>query len=782
MRLAFQRSCAPVCLLLCLLAGCQPVREDRSINWSGDGKSVSFQHGDEGVFLADKETGKLTKIFQPGADVIATGSPLWSPSGKRVLFTTASSVVKGQPAAILPFWDTTSDPAGNVYAQQEIVYTCYLHEETPGQPQIEPTKLFGASCDHVGYVAANLAVRWHPKGDRVLFVQRDKNRKHGLYEFDLVTKKTRPVFPHTADALIFDWSPDGSQLACLLADNPSGKNDGIWIGQPDGEWWQVPQSAQFAVPELPSTLEQLRATRPAWTGDGKRFAFPAWVAGPTAKAPGRCFLRIATRDGHKVETLAEGPEPYHDLHWDSDGARLGVVRGSEKATLHIVSNGGELSEAVNRQPVRQFVGWNTTGKRLAYLAPDGEPAAGSEWALLFVPDEHGRDAVFVADGDGSEAGRAVFTGMRVTFPQWSPKEDKLSLWFTFTPTYHSALSLLLGGGLRRGDPAALFDPASGKISWLATSSQEKAQVGHYYLLKRDYTTAWKWYEDAMKDWPAAQSTKLDASTLFTPDGVRRFSEPQDIRFFEYHCLTKLGRRDEAKAKLAAFRKAFPPTLEPDPKPNPNNGDAPLRQAFAPDGLLALLLRDFYCAEVFLSLDAISDAETYFRDEMKMATTDTARLSSATVLGQILLLQNKRQEYAELTTGTFAPVLMKLTKDRDPAAPSDPPELAFVTEFGGPFALMPLFAPSFLKGIPEKDVRALIEPWEGLRAKANTSASRGWCDQVLWAVYDRVGMEKERQEVVKRLGSDPGGESQNVEKGIKEFRATLKLLKPLAQRR
>ena len=30
--------------------GCgQPVREDRSINWSQEGKAVGFQHGQEGV-------------------------------------------------------------------------------------------------------------------------------------------------------------------------------------------------------------------------------------------------------------------------------------------------------------------------------------------------------------------------------------------------------------------------------------------------------------------------------------------------------------------------------------------------------------------------------------------------------------------------------------------------------------------------------------------------------------------------------------------------------------
>ena len=42
-----------------------------------------------------------------------------------------------------------------------------------------------------------------------------------------------------------------------------------------------------------------------------------------------------------------------------------------------------------------------------------------------------------------------------------------------------------------------------------------------------------------------------------------------------------------------------------------------------------------------------------------AETDTARLSAAVVLSQILLLEGKHDEYAELSTETLAPMLLKL---------------------------------------------------------------------------------------------------------------------------
>src|SRR5262249_52313473 len=133
----------------------------------------------------------------------------------------------------------------------------------------------------------------------------------------------------------------------------------------------------------------------------------------------------------------------------------------------------------------------------------------SMWAVLLRPDPLARDAVYLADGAGEQPGKPVFSGMRVTFPHWSPDEEKLSVWFTFSPTYRSlpsaALSSWLGGllnvSLRRGDPAAVFDVKTGKISWMTVNPNGKVQVGHYHLLKRDYAAAWRWYAEAEREMP-----------------------------------------------------------------------------------------------------------------------------------------------------------------------------------------------------------------------------------------------------------------------------------------
>src|SRR5262245_71737 len=135
MRSALRSSYAPlggaVMVLSLLVAGCgQPVREDRTITFAPQGDAVGFQHGPEGVFVADKQGGGLTKIFQPGEGTLATSTPLWAPDGKRLLFTTAAPadgarVTVGQPRR-------DPDPAGNIHLQQPVVYTCWLRDA--GEP------------------------------------------------------------------------------------------------------------------------------------------------------------------------------------------------------------------------------------------------------------------------------------------------------------------------------------------------------------------------------------------------------------------------------------------------------------------------------------------------------------------------------------------------------------------------------------------------------------------------------------------------------------------------
>jgi tetratricopeptide (TPR) repeat protein len=306
------------------------------------------------------------------------------------------------------------------------------------------------------------------------------------------------------------------------------------------------------------------------------------------------------------------------------------------------------------------------------------------------------------------------------------------------------------------------------------------------LLKHDYAEAWRWYEQADRELPAPQPRQ--ASQLFAL--LQDLSAPGDYLFFEYYCLTKLGRADEAKAKLAQFEETFFPKFpleKPDPLLRTQIDGRPMEQVLQdvldPNRLSGALLRDLYVAEVFLSVDAAADAEGYFRKSLEVAPTDPARLSSALVLAQLLLIEKKPGDYLDLVADVVAPLLVKLYKP-----PAGGPMLG-VTDFAhvqdglcqtaGGLTVLPLLAPDFVAGLPEDRLRAALPKLKTVAEKAGDDQSRMAFDLFFHTAYQRLGMEKEREWAAERLRRNPQvGETAVNEKArelIRETRAGLAAL-------
>lgn len=732
-------------LLICAasLACEQPVREDRTIEWAGDGDQVAFQHGPQGVFVAGKDGQGLVQLFQPTADTLATSSPLWAPDEDRLIFTTAQR--QDKPEEPPNRADHEPLPEGDVYYQMPVVYTCWLREG-----EAEPVELFQARIDHIGYIAANLAVRWHPEGDRILFVRQANEKRVGLWEFDLQTKTSQQAFAQTGEALIFDFSPRGDYLTCLLGSKEEPVwDDGLWVGSlADGEWWHAFQPhggdrTNFPVAELDSMVERLRAARPVWTADGSRFAHV--IAVGNVEKPEDVVHLVSLTDpvSRTGEWLGEIQGLVRDLRWAPDGSKLGLLRGPESGgELHFLEPGQGVTKASIDPPARRFAGWNADGSALAFVSPLEAPYQGPDYWALLLQEVHGaRDRVFVGPDDQPQE---ILSGMRVTFPNWSPTEPKLTIWATFSPPYQSWLGQFLQTSLPWGDPAAILDTQTGELSWMAVNAREKAQVGHYHLLNQDYDGAWRWYTEARES-PALEPLPNPENIFAWLQNVSAQAH-RDIHFFEWYCLTKLNREDEAQAKLEEFERSFLPPLPPEPTQEELKAWYPELQ---PGKFVSEMLRDLYCAEVFLSLDAASDGEAFFRDGLETATTDEAKLSKGLLLEQMLLFQGKHAEYVRIVTEVTLPIRLQLWQAPAGTEIEDlqPTRVLPVVEA---VARLPVFSARFLAELPQDEVTALVERCAELRPQTPDSLAQAEIDLILHAGYQRLGRDRDREQAATRL--------------------------------
>ncbi len=775
------------------VSGCEPVREDRAIQFSSDGESVSFQHGNEGVFVADANGEEPQRIFD-SADAVAVSSPLWSPTDKRLIFTAAYPADKENAASAGPpqAWD--ANPQGRLFFPNEIIYTCMLRGD-PADGDAEPIALFQASCNHAGYVAANLAVRWRPDGRSILFIDQTEAGRHGLFEFDLKSQSRRPILAADADALVFDWSPSGRYLSVALSSGNSGANadsgsqakpSGVWIWDVGADqWWRLPGSEE-AVSSMAaaSVIENLRSRQPAWDPGETRFVsvVPADVGG---EQPERRIL-LAEMASREVGELHRSAVAVSDLHWRPDGRQLGWIEGSEPGNLRFLNLDGVAAAPLESVEVRQFVGWNAAGQRMAYLTPANQRSDAERWVLLFSRIANARDQLWIESADGAQAARLVLDQVRVTFPRWSPKRDELSLWCTYAPTHRSWLSMFLPWTLRRGDPAATLDVETGEIRWLAVNAHEETQVGHYYSLQRDYPTAWTWYDRAAKHREPIERMKLSELDRFL-GGVSLHQNPT---FFEYYCLTKLGRTEEAAERLRLFRESMSFDVEDafqvlglsseqeDEDANEGEGEDPSTTSepseLSQPALAALrsewrevarfadaMLQSAYATEVYFSLGAQDDGVTFFQAELEHATNDATRLAAAISLSQLLLADGRRGEYTELVVDALLPLLMRLHRQSD-LQWSDLGDLSrapgFLKQAGtlgpGAAACLPLWSADFLSGYSSEELAALADRLGELSDQATSEDERMVADAVSLGVLAKLADSERWQAAKERLETNP----------------------------
>lgn len=746
--------CAPLVALIALFfCGCGN-REDRTINFSPDGKQVAFQHGDDGVFIRDTASNTMERIYDLKEDEITASTPLWSPDGAQVIFTTATPTDDNEFTEPIVRWDDA--PTGRAFSKRPIEYTCWIQDRKQ-RPFDPPRPLFQSACDDTGYVAANLAVRWHPDGTRIGFIESHHEHSLTLYEFDLRTETTRRVFPYFFKAGAFDWSPDGRYLMCVADCRSDRVADGIWIARAhDTENWK-PLAGGKPIEGL--TLSLL-GDLPRWSPDGNRIAFLR-LHNEGDKQPLRHHVFVGNPADHSVKLVADHPGAIDDLAWSPNGIHLGYLHRKpiqraqsdpddslkelrERAEIIVidVNAGTQVTAAAGN--LRKFAGWNATGNRLAYTiaSPDFLDSLVDHKSLITrVPSA--RDTLVVANVNNDFAPNVVCREMRMTFPRWSPQEDKLSLWLTFTPSHQSLTSVSLASGLRAGDPAATIDANTGHIDWMPVHPRETVQIGHWHLMRHEFTQADKRYREARKEFEKQSNS---ASRDWSRD-------PQRFEFFEAITAENLNHHDEARESLKTFFRFAE-------RENPRWFDNQTELIAGDRSRLTGLLTHLYAAEVFLSVDAATQGVEFYRgvlsrgvggsrffqlgrdaaEDSNLNSTEH-RLAATLALSQLLLQDGRFPDYAKLVSQDLSKLIVDLY--------DEPLTQAFdTTDFNrapvacsAGFALLPLTENLSKIMLPRSSLKDMARSWEHHLESATSATLKAWFAQLLQATEKALGNEE-----------------------------------------
>lgn len=743
------------------VAGCRGVSEDRTITWSPTGNSVGFQHGRDGLFVWDAEVGRAEQIYQPPSDVLATSTPLWSPDGNGLVFLTATRDREGSDgptdvSSEFPEADWDSNPEGRIFRKLPAQYDCWICERKEDRRLGSPRKLFHARCQHIGLIAANLAVRWHPSGEKLFYVNRTSTNGHQVFAFDFEDSDSEKALPFEAEHVLFDWAPNGNPMACVIQGAESPDQDGIWIGTPgEQDWWQVPISLHRMREENIDWLPELRDLRPVWSRDGKRFAFVDSNAREKKSSQVAAVLHIGEVADRTVRELYRVHGSIRQVQWAPDGRKVGYLLSPQNQTAQLsvfsslvyrVLVTHELSQplpvAVTQHPVRSFAGWNATGTSLAYTVPTPTKLRpDEEWAFLLSPALAARDRVMVADADGQSSERAVFAGMRIAFLNWSPKSDRLSLWATFSPS-HTLLPFGFPGsgrGLRPGDPAALLDTKTKTIQWMPIHAREKVQIGHYSLLKQDYSEARQWYDQATKEFSAEKKPEATPTADWTAD-------PERFELFHSHCLEQLGEHKAAREKLQDFFRHTQPV-----RSNQNRDAVPLLE-------VQTIERQLYVAQVFLSLDAVEAGLEFFEqlpEQLPSLVPEEAlereRFASQLARAQLLLNAKRWEEYANFATDVIVPQLLK-----EDLKACDKQSIAAVAPkiSSAGWTLFPLMAEEFVGRLSPKTLTRLLPIWEKSRQQTDSQVARLWIDRFLTLGHRRLEQSEKATAARKRYDINP----------------------------
>ena len=165
--------------------------------------------------------------------------------------------------------------------------------------------------------------------------------------------------------------------------------------------------------------------------------------------------------------------------------------------------------------------------------------------------------------------------------------------------------------------------------------------------------------------------------------------------FRAIALRKAGRDADSRAAWGRF--------SPPPRPRRDTAMNPLVRVadprLPPLEVESILPRHRFTAEAFVSLGMAADGVEFFRREVGEAGSDIDRLSAATALCQLLLLIDRKAEYAECVVDQLLPLSRRLLANTATSG---------VSMQSVAWTLLPMASAEFSDRLPEPWVRRVCE--------------------------------------------------------------------------
>lgn len=227
--------------------------------------------------------------------------------------------------------------------------------------------------------------RWSPDGSQIAFLSdRAEENKHALYLLPAAGGEARRLGDLEGGLSDISWSPDGTQMAVIRADQDSDEEkerkknrDDAWVYESQRKYGRlnvVDVASGTARQVSPNNLHVWNGNGYAWSPDGSRIAFvgsakPGWAHG----FGGTALYTLSVADGTATEIAGTFGTP-SNLAWSPDGTTLAFAarpdrtkQGAPVLMLCDVASGQIESRLANLEQGKGGLVWLPDNRTLLLL-------------------------------------------------------------------------------------------------------------------------------------------------------------------------------------------------------------------------------------------------------------------------------------------------------------------------------------------------------------------------------------------------------------------------------